>query len=120
MAFEDNGLVISLLAGEDLVAHRLVYLSAANTVKYLNTNSSAPIGITYDSAYSGGAVGVVVSGVARAYANTSITAGNLVCMETDTSGKLKHAHTDNATAAATVLPCSASRWRSRTSSARAA
>ena len=104
MAYADVDKVISLVAGADLLAHRLVYCSASGTANYVTTNSSAPIGVTLDSAYSGGAVSVVVDGVAKCYAYTSITAGNLVCMATDAAGMLQHAHTDCATASATWIP----------------
>ncbi len=104
MAYSDAGKVISMIAGDTMGAHIVVYCSASGTVSPMITNSTFPIGVTVDSADSGGSIGVQVSGVAKVYALTSIGAGNLVVMSTDGAGYCKHGNTANNTATTTNIP----------------
>lgn len=102
MAYSDHGQVVSLKAAAALVANRLVYISAANSVNYVITSSSSPIGVTIDSANSSGSVPVVIGGIAKLECAVDCTVGSLVCMSTDGAGMIKPA-TLNATATSTNI-----------------
>lgn len=104
MAYDNKGQVISLIAGDTLSAHRLVYISTTtgNTVGYVETSSSSPVGVTVDYADSGAAIGVQINGVAKLQCAVDVVAGDLVCMSTAGSGQIKP-QTINLTATSTNI-----------------
>jgi len=69
-----------------LAAQRIVYVSDVNTVAYLNTIASLPIGVTIDTVEdTTQAIPVQENGIARIYANDTFSAGDLV--SGDASGR---------------------------------
>jgi hypothetical protein len=92
--------VVTMTAGEDLVAGVLVELTAAWTVKKPTAiNSLKVVGITLTAASNGGKVSVVSRGICRAKAYAAIAAGdqltsaqagsavNAGCVQTDNTSK---------------------------------
>lgn len=88
MATDTKGVPKSFLAGESLATARVVYLSAAKTVKYWATETSNILGVTCDDAASGGAIPVVtgVGEIVKVKISGSVTAGDLLGPVTDGSG----------------------------------
>jgi len=103
MSYQDQGKVVSLVAGDTLAANVVVYLSAANTVSPAITDTSIPIGVTADYADSGAACSVVISGIARCKVAESITAGQLVSFATDAAGFIRARANNTATSALPVI-----------------
>ena len=87
MAFENDVLDVSFIAGEDLdeEQYHFVKLSASNTVKLCSSATDKIVGILQNKPLSGQVARVRVYGISRVYAATSaLTYGSLV--GTDTSG----------------------------------
>lgn len=104
MAYDDKGKVISLKAAASIGAGRVVYISTTDTVAVAVTNVSYPIGVTADSAESGGSCPVVISGIAKCYVAASCAAGEIVGMSTDGAGGITGVASANATATTTNVP----------------
>lgn len=82
-----NGNTHSYKVATTLGAYRVVYISAANTVAYLNTVTSVPVGMTIDAVLdTNQAIPVQGDGIARGTANDTFSAGDLVTG--DSNGKL--------------------------------
>lgn len=86
-AFQSAG-PVSLKAASSLSAFRVVYLSAAQTVNYWVTSTSAILGVTLDFAESGASVPVESRAgcIVKAYVAANITAGQVVGPATDGAG----------------------------------
>ena len=92
MAYVGDGSTqyVSFLAGSSAQTttsqYSVGYISAANTVSVINTNTSNPVGII-DSYQSAGSqtVRVITAGLAKAYAGASIAAGSLLMPQTGTA-----------------------------------
>jgi len=79
-------LVESFGVASTLTAQRVVYSSANNTVAYLDTNTSLPLGITIDTVLdTTQAIPVQLNGRAYLYFNDTVTSGAQVTA--DASGR---------------------------------
>jgi hypothetical protein len=69
----------SFAVATTLAAARIVYLSAANTVAYLNTITSVPVGVTVNTVLDATQkIPVQCDGIVDLYFNDSVAAGALV------------------------------------------
>lgn len=89
MSQASAGKVVSLLAGGSLTAHRVVGVSAANTVTFWATQTSNILGVTLDFADSGAAAAIVLDGTAKCVCFASVSVGAIVGPATDGSGKIQ-------------------------------
>ena len=81
-----QGSVHSFKAATTLAAYRAVYVSAANTVAYVNTISSAIIGVSMNSiGDTVQSIPIQLDGIARIVCNDTFAAGALI--SADTAGK---------------------------------
>lgn len=86
-SFQSDG-PCSFKAASSLSAGRVVYLSAAQTVNYAVTSSSAILGVTLDFADSGATVPVETrpGHIAKVYVAANVAAGDVVGPATDGAG----------------------------------
>lgn len=77
---------LSFKQADSITAHRIVRVSAAQTVAACSATTDIIIGVTVDDANkSSQAVPVAVAGVAKVYCNDTMAAGTLI--KTDASGR---------------------------------
>ena len=97
--------VHSFLAGDTLAAFRIVAVGTTKyTVDVWETSTSAPIGITADSADSGASIAVILSGTSKVRAGANITCGDVLAPLTAGSGVVTPQATHN-TSTSEVAPC---------------
>jgi len=82
-----NKLIESFKVASTLAAQRIVYGSAANTVAYLNTVTSLPLGVTIDTVDdTSQAIPVQENGKAFVLFNDTVAAGGLVTADSNGRG----------------------------------
>ena len=83
----NSKLIESFKVGTTLSAQRIVYMSAANTVAYLNTVTSLPVGVTIDTVDdTTQAIPVQENGKAHILFNDTVAAGGLVTADSNGRG----------------------------------
>ena len=96
-------MIHSFKPASTLAAQRVVYVSAAETVNYLNTITSFPVGITKNTVSdTTQSIPVACAGeVAELYFNDTVSAGGLV--SADSSGRgIPHTSADTTTSLTTT------------------
>lgn len=89
MSQERGQKVLSFLAGEAIAANCGVAIhvgAAANTVNLPGTTTSVLLGISQDTAASGGSLPVITEGSAKLILDSVVSAGNLVALNTNGHG----------------------------------